>query len=555
MRGPYPARVLALAAAVLSLGAGGQVQRDRPAAPEATGTAVIAGRVLIDINSTAQPVRRARVTLEAEGLTRTTDSDTDGHYRFADLPSGSYRVRAEKAGFVPIVRDARRTFDRPAPLEIATGQKAQHDLWMTRGAALEGRVTIDTGIPGVDIVVSALRFAYDETGRRPIPVAVARTDDRGRFRVHTLPPGEYYLEAAPDPLRVLDRIPVPGRRPTLLARSYFPSAPIIEGGRTLVLAPAQEIGGLDFTLSTIPAVVVSGRIVASSGAPLVSLPRVQRVGGPVGEVRGAGSTGGGDFQYPSVPPGEYWLMGVARPAKDADMEFGVLRITVAGQDLTTITVPTAKGALVNGRVEIEGGGSPAVDRLEVIAHQTEFELPSVAGGPTDWSAPVNVGADGTFTLKDVFGPRLIRIARLPAGWALKQVFVDGADTTDASFDFRGGTRPPDLRLVITSRTSRVTGVVRDASGQPLAAARVVVFSRDTQTWKFRSRMIKAAETGADGRYVIEGLLDGDYHVVAAPYLEPGSWMDASVLRRLEAAAVPMQVANAAPLTVNLVVKP
>lgn len=555
MPGTSPALVGALAAAVLSLGAGRQLQRDRAPAPEATGTAVITGRVLIDINSTPQPVRRARVTLESEAVTRTTDSDTDGHYRFTSLPPGSYRVRAEKAGFVAVVRDIRRTFDRPAALEIATGQKAQHDLWMTRGAALEGQVTIDTGVPGIDIVVSALRFAYDESGRRAVPVAAARTDDRGRFRVHTLPSGEYYLEAAPDPLRVLDRIPVPGRRPTLLARSYFPAAPVIEGGRTLVLAAGQEIGGLDFTLSTVPAVVVSGRIVPSTGVPFVSLPRVQRVGGPVGEVRGSGSPDGGDFRYPNVPPGEYWLMGVARLVKDGDMEFGVLRISVAGQDLTGITIPTAKGAQVVGRVEIDGGAALPMDRLEVIAHQTEFELPGVVNSPANWSAPVGVAADGTFTLKDVFGPRLIRVAKLPPGWALKQTLLDGADTTDASFDFRGAARPHELRVVITSRTSRVTGVVRDASGQPLAGARVVAFSRDAQTWKYRSRMIKAAETGADGRYVIEGLLDGDYHVVAAPYLEPGSWMDASVLRRLESIAIPVQAANNAQLTVNLVVKP
>lgn len=555
MSGPWSARVLALAAAALSCGAGEQVQRDRAAAPESTGTALIAGRVLIDVNSAAQPVRRARLTLESESVTRTTDSDTDGQYRFADLPPGSYRVRAEKAGFVPIVRDARRTFDRPAPVEIAVGQKAQHDLWMTRGAALEGRVRIDTGAPGVDIVVSALRLGYDETGRRPIPVAQARTDDRGHFRVHTLPPGEYYLEAAPDPLRVISGIPVPGRRPTLLARSYFPSAPVIEGGRTLALTAGQEIGGLDFTLSTVPAVVVSGRVVPSTGGPFVSLPRVQRVGGPVGEVRGSGSPDGGDFRYPNVPPGEYWLMGAARLVKGGDMEFGVLRISVAGQDLTSITIPTTKGAEVNGRVEIDGGATVPMDRLEVIAHQTEFELPGVVNSPTDWSAPVGVAADGTFSLKDVFGPRLIRMAKLPPGWALKQTLLDGADTTDSSFDFRGGARPHDLRVVITSRTSRVTGVVRDASGQPIAGARVVAFSHDPQTWKFRSRMIKAAETGADGRYVIDGLLDGDYHLVAAPYLEPGSWMDAAVLRRLEGAAVPMKAANAAQLTVNLVVKP
>ena len=68
-------------------------------------------------------------------------------------------------------------------------------------------------------------------------------------------------------------------------------------------------------------------------------------------------------------------------------------------------------------------------------------------------------------------------------------------------------------------------------------------------------MIKTAETGADGRYVIEGLLDGPYQIAVAPYLEEGSWMDAGVLRRLESGAAPLQAANAARLTMDLVVKP
>ena len=88
----------------------------------------------------------------------------------------------------------------------------------------------------------------------------------------------------------------------------------------------------------------------------------------------------------------------------------------------------------------------------------------------------------------------------------------------------------------------------------MSGARVVVFGDDEKAWGFRSRAIKAAESGADGRYAIEGLLDGKYHIAAVPYLEEGSWMDAAILRRLQPMASPLAVAEAAKLTMNLVMK-
>ena len=169
-----------------------QVQRDRPIPSAAVGTAAIAGRVLIEVSGAPQPVRRARVTLESEALpkTQTTDTDIEGRYRFENLPAGVYSVRAEKGGFVRLVRDPRRTFERPAPMDLKNSQTAKLDLWMVRGAALEGQIRLDTGGPAINVIVSAIRFAYDESGRRPVAVRQARTDDRGRFRVHTLPAGE-----------------------------------------------------------------------------------------------------------------------------------------------------------------------------------------------------------------------------------------------------------------------------------------------------------------------------------------------------------------------------
>ncbi len=359
-----------LVAAALGLGAQGpppQVQRDRPTAAP-TGTASIAGRVLVLQNGQPAPVRRARVTLESSLLPRTVrvDADVEGRFQFTSLPAGKYRVIVEKAGFVPLVKDARRTFEPTAAIDLAAGQALNVEYWMQRGAAIEGTITSETGDPAMNIVVAAKRYAYDASGRHLVTVQLARTDDRGRYRVHSLPPGEYYLDAGPDPLDLAAR----GPAPMVLGHTMYPGTPRADEARTIPLAVGQDASGMDFALARVAVVSLRGRVRQSSGQPFKEMAvRLQRVGGPVGEVRGFSTPDGDDFQYPDVPPGEYWLMGVVRPAPNADLEFGAMRLTVAGQPLTNLVVTTAKGASIAGRVEIEGATAALPADLQVVAYQ------------------------------------------------------------------------------------------------------------------------------------------------------------------------------------------
>jgi hypothetical protein len=342
----------------------------------------------------------------------------------------------------------------------------------------------------------------------------------------------------------------------VLSRVYFPDAPQIDGGRVITLGTGQNEEGLTFTLTRIPAAVLSGRIVDSNGKPGAMTTvgaRVQRVGGPVGEVRGAMEPQGGGFRYGRVPAGEYWLMGVARPSPSAALEYTVTRLTIAGEDVTNVILTTARGAVVNGRVEIEDGAVSVLSTLQIVAHPTEFEPPTIPLGSPDDGSSVTVSADGTFAYPSLFGPRLLRVSRLPAGWALKSATVDGVDVTDSPFDFKGGARPLDVRIVVTARTNRVSGVVRDAAGRPVRDARVVAFATAERAWGARSRMVKAVESDADGRYVIDGLLDGAYHLEALPYLEEGAWVDPQVLRRLQPGSL-LKVAGRTRATIDLVVK-
>ena len=137
---------------------------------------------------------------------------------------------------------------------------------------------------------------------------------------------------------------------------------------------------------------------------------------------------------------------------------------------------------------------------------------------------------------------------------LKSVTLDDVDVSDTAVDFRGGDAPRVVRMVIAARTGVVSGVARDEAGRPVGRARVVAFSADDRTWGWQSRTVRSAECDAEGRYIIDGLLDGKYHLVAVPFLDEGAWMDTTILRRLQPLASALSISGAAKQSINLVVK-
>jgi hypothetical protein len=552
------ARVVAAAAviaALLHIGSGLSAQgRDRPAPapPVAAGTLTLSGTVVLNEGSPPTLVRRARVTLTFDGAypTQTSDTDTDGKFRFDNLPAGTWRILAEKPGFVPVDPGPGRATVRPLVVTLSPGPSPGLSLVMQRAAAMEGQVLNDKGEPAVGILVAAVRLVYGPYGKRPAVVRQATTDDLGRFRVHTLPAGDYYLDAAPDPFQAVTGPPPSGDRQQGLARSYYPGTPRLDEARIVALAPSQEVSNLDFRLTAARMAGVKGRVVDASGrAPANFGFRIQRVGAPPGEVRGTG-TQNATFQFPSVPPGEYWLLASAQPGPGADLEYAAMRVNISGQDLSGLTLSTTKGAVVNGRVEVDGGAAVPAN-LQVIAHEMEFELPSPQPAPPPASpAAGTVGGDGAFAFPSLFGSRLFRMDHLPDGWALKNVFLDDADVTDAPVEPGGSPRPRMLRVVITNRTATVSGTLDAAQGGP-SAGRVVVFGEDPRRWGVWSRTIKTVEVLADGRYAIAGLVPGKYLIVAVDDLDDGAWNDPEVLGRLQATAAPLVVTEGQKITVAL----
>jgi hypothetical protein len=510
-----------------------------------TGTASLSGVAVITINGQVSPVRRARVVVQTEsGAPHTTDTDTRGNFAVSHLAAGGYHIVIDKPGFVPIGH---------APvIDIRDGQAATARVVMQRGAAIEGRLVSEDGEPAMGLTVSAVRLGYGPYGKKVIAVRQTTTDDLGRFRVHTLLPGDYYIEAAPDPLRMLS-VAAPENTPRP-ARTYYAGTSRVNDAQEVTLTAGQQVSGLDFTVTSAAMSTVIGRVTTASGQPPSGFSvRVQRVGAPAGEVRcvlGSRAPNDNSFQCPNIPPGDFWFLVAARAAPDADVEYAVTRVTVDSRDLPNVPFVTAAGVPVSGRVEVDGGG-PLPANVQVAALETEYEFPAPTPGVANSSAtpPVTVGVDGAFTFTSLAGPRLLRLDRLPEGWAVKGVWLNDAEISDAPTSF-GTEGPRVVRVVVTPHTGSVSGTVVTAASQPAAGTRVVVFTDDVRRWAARSRYIQTVEVGAAGHYVIRGLLPGKYFVAVVDALDDGAWEDSDVLARLRTAAASIVVTGTEELTLD-----
>jgi hypothetical protein len=381
-------------------------------------------------------------------------------------------------------------------------------------------------------------------------VRQVRSDDLGRYRIHSLLPGEYYVDAAPDPLRaVVEPVLVnsPRLRPTGLARTYFPGTPELQEARGFTLAVGQEVRGADFVVIRVPLARVTGQVLDSSGKPAPPRSvRLQPIGAPSGDARISLAPQSHRFTMTNVPPGEYWLTAATASPPGGDPEFAALRIVVSGQDLDEVSLLTAKGAAIEGRVQLDGGGPPPASMsLRITTDATDFDLP----GPP---VVILIDAAGRFSTKVLFGSHVIRLGGLPTGWALKGIWFDGAEITDTAAEFRAGPGLRPMRVVITDKTATLSGAATNSRNVPVADYRVVVFPEDEALWG-QSRFVKSIEA-RNGRFSIEGLLPGKYLVCAVDDLEDGAWTDLAVLGRLHAFAIPIALAEGETQQITLKVR-
>jgi len=431
------------------------------------------------------------------------------------------------------------------PALKAGGAQDRGDLRLTRGGVIAGRVTDSRGDPVTEATVFARQVTYPEPGRRTISSLQTRsalTNDLGEYRVYGLRPGVYYVSAnMPTAERSnLNAVPIGQLAATAmgLAMTHFPSTTIEAEAQPVAVTAGEQSLGIDIQMKSIPLARISGRVIDSAGRPGADMV-VMIASFQSGRGTSVRTDHQGAFTANDIAPGENMVnvvtvrvmevigaSGTARFEPDEKSEFFSRQVNVTG-DITGFVAQTTAGFDVRGRVLIDGGrpSDESGVKLSIAAR------PPVNEGPVFVPfVPAEVLADGSFVLRNVADRRFISISGLPSRMQLAGITVNGRDVTDDPVDVTGPLAGVEVRL--TTRTTTVTGTVKDREGNAVPAG-VIVFSEDRRLWMNEStRFVKSASHTVAGGFTFSRLPPGRYFVAGVDQLEEGQWASPENLERL-----------------------
>jgi hypothetical protein len=183
-------------------------------------------------------------------------TDATGRFQLKDLAAGEYVVRAQLEGyFGPVTSGSYPQF--ASQMVTLDPQQSAPDvtLFLVRGGTISGRVRDGEGKVVANMNVSAGVMAGTVSNSLSF-LAAKSTDDRGEYRLFSLPPGEYFVVAGSGAaawgtgvIRFYSSWSSPGPGASALPNlTFFPSAAMVNDATPIVLKEGEDISNIDIAL-------------------------------------------------------------------------------------------------------------------------------------------------------------------------------------------------------------------------------------------------------------------------------------------------------------------
>jgi hypothetical protein len=476
---------------------------------------------------TGSPLSKTRVFLApTERPSNRVQSVTgpDGRFRFDGVPAGKYGLTAERLGFAQQAYNQRCIGQGYASAIVAGEGEATDALVfkMIPGAVITGAVVNSNGDPVPRLTVQVVRAVGRGARRRQQRHFWGSTDDRGIYRIHSLPSGTYAIAVASGSTYSQT---VAGFTSEALAypATYFPGTTNPEAAATIQLSAGQEYRA-DMVVRPVPAARVQGTVVGGETAQgsyvIVGVPGL--FGGETNALRRA-YVHRGSFTIDNVPQGRCVLY--LRDNKNQPVSRRAVEVVGAE---TTVTLGDVRLPEVSATVTIRG-------------KQEETGLPTVVSlmrpETTDGTAR-SIDKDGKAKLPFLVPGRYQVTVRSQRELAVVSFEARGATRTADGMLEIPETGTVDLRIVADAAAAEINGrLYRD--GKPQAGVTALLVPREH--WR-NTGSYRLDQSDSDGSFVWHGVLPGEYMMFAFEEGEPFDYLDPDFIKT--------QMADAQPLTVT-----
>ena len=561
----FPKLILIFLIAVCAGVVSGQ-RPDDPKPPDIP-TFVVRGRVVYD--NTDRPVRRAQVLLSQltnsrPGPDLTTATDRDGRFVLANVPAGSYFAFINEPGVITPL--AFMTLSENGPPEspdlksikeyctevLVHSSDVEVTVRARRGGAISGKVTYPDGDPAVNADISIIRRRNNQsnrvlTGFNATALMALHTDDRGRYRVSGLPPGEYIVSAGEKntaPANKMNRgygLDELFGSGDALALTYYGGTTNVADALKLQVDRQSELTDIDITLPDLTPHTIRGSVIAKldrialPGATIAIRMKEQ----PDWRDRGARqitTNDQGQWVVEDVPDGMY-ILRISPPSDipipgasplpvsdDPENDRRTVQlpsrkfvpaettVSVSGGDVVVEPIALAEGASISGTVEMPGELTEGQEFFFQLAWQYE-------GDPSPTSRNTTGAYGDSFSIEGLREGRVYLSAHfMPYGlsselsgkYYVKSILLNGADLTSKPIAIKEGQSIKGVRIIIAAGRGNATVKIVNADGKPAAWLKVAIVPAEQSRWLFSSEIItemtdsrgQAFFTTAPGDYLV-----------------------------------------------------
>ena len=521
-------------------------------------------------------------------------TSADGKFSFKNIPPGNYRLYVTRAnGHIPGEYGQRSPVGTGTPLTLSSGQSLSNvRLSMAPTSSISGRIVDGDGDPVTYARVQALRVAYEEGQRVLISVRGTSTDDRGEYRIYSLPPGEYYIASRPPDSRATRNFgaaaivrfgggqgadaPVVTLRATdagiveeTWRAIFYPGSFDARSAQVIPLGIGQDLRGIDINLgaSATPALHVRGTVVDTTigrpaiGATIRLLPRHQLT--PSVIMPSATSDAAGRFDVPGVLSGSYSVIvnhagaapqgtvGLSGFAAGGLSGFAV--IDVGNTNIDGLQIPVLPGVDIPLNIAMPGVTfDPAwIKNLRMTLHRKPVVTGAPVGGGTITAGWPGLGSlfanpeitptdNGGLMLRGVpLGDFTVEISGIPQGGYVKSVSLGRTDVLAEGLQVM---RPVQnsMELVIATDSGTLTGRVFDARLQPTGNVTAVLVPDPAR--RYRVDLYQSSNTDGQGAFRFDNIAPGEYKMFAWEDVMSGAWHDPDFLRSRESLGTVVRIA-------------